>query len=88
MCNQGKLTARARGTVQFVVDCSLQMLDGTRALVLPRSACQHVHERIIRCRACRYCKSHDTGWICTFRPVHHFWTKPDDFCSHARPKGR
>lgn len=77
---------------EYVVDCDEVAYGDGKKIVLPVSINGHVHERLIRCRDCRFC--HQTLWPpadprheCRRLAYSRHFTEPDGFCHKAQPRG-
>lgn len=68
--------------LEYIVDCELRplFLDG-RQLVAPYTTAHHVHERLIRCKDCRYGTSND---YCMY--WRNFGFGGNHFCSYGKPR--
>ena len=77
---------------EYIVDCDEVACGDGKKIVLPMSINGHVHERLIRCRDCRFYDL--TLWPpallrheCTRVANSRHFTEPDGFCHKAQLRG-
>ena len=79
---------------EYIVDCEHVPYGDGKTLVLPISINGHVHERLIRCRDCIYCRPlpmwtawPDERWECWRSIYSRHITEPNGYCHKALPRG-
>lgn len=70
--------------IECIVECEEVVLSDGRTMILPHTTAPHVHERIVRCRDCRFASEY------TGRPIPGYCRKHGkaiwdfiDYCPHG-----
>lgn len=75
---------------EHIVDCEHVAYGDGLTLVLPVSISGHVHEQLIRCRDCRYCRrlsfQGDVRYECGLNTYSRHFTDLDGYCHRAQPR--